>query len=45
MKQTPLFATIKIASTVLMIQGNQLCTGSMAGASVKFQQKKGLKIE
>lgn len=45
MKQAPLFAIIDIASKVLMIRGNQLCAGSMAGVSAIFQPKKGLKIE
>lgn len=46
MKQTPLFDMMKVASRILMIRSNLLCTtGSMAGASVNFQQKKGRKIE
>jgi len=41
LKQAPLFDTIKQASIILMIHCNLLYTGSMAGASVRFQQKRG----
>lgn len=44
MKLAPFFSTINIASKILMIPCNLLCTGSMAGASVNFQQREELQL-